>query len=47
MAKRKFTTTLDETLLKQIKIAAVEQDTSVADLLEHMADEYLTEKEHA
>ena len=32
--KKKFTTTLDENLIKQIKVYAIEHDTSVAKLIE-------------
>ncbi|MDB6269094.1 DUF6364 family protein [Lactobacillus crispatus] len=32
--KKKFTTTLDEELIKQVKIYAIEHDTSVAKLIE-------------
>ena len=32
--KKKFSTTLDEELIKQVKIYAIEHDTSVAKLIE-------------
>lgn len=32
--KKKFTTTLDENLIKQVKVYAIEHDTSVAKLIE-------------
>lgn len=32
--KKKFTTTLDEELIKQVKVYAIEHDTSVAKLIE-------------
>lgn len=32
--KKKFTTTLDSELIKQIKVYAIEHDTSVASLIE-------------
>lgn len=32
--KKKFTTTLDEELIKPVKIYAIEHDTSVAKLIE-------------
>ena len=32
--KKKFITTLDEELIKQVKIYAIEHDTSVAKLIE-------------
>ncbi|WP_010622575.1 hypothetical protein ABTQ33_11525 [Paucilactobacillus suebicus] len=41
MTKRKFTTTLDSELIKELKICAVENETSVATLIEEMAKEYL------
>ncbi|MGL0747178.1 MULTISPECIES: hypothetical protein [Secundilactobacillus] len=44
MGKKKFTTTLDSDLIKQLKIIAVEEDTSVANLLEKLAKDYLTTK---
>ncbi len=43
MSKRKFTTTLDSDLIKQLKVYAVVHDTSVATLLEEMATKYLAE----
>ncbi len=44
MGKKKFTTTLDSDLIKQLKILAVEEDTSVANLLEELAKSYLATK---
>lgn len=41
MAKKKFTTTLDEDLLEQIKIQAIREKRSVADLLEKLIRDYL------
>ena len=32
--KKKFTTTLDDALIKQVKIYAIEHDTSVAKIIE-------------
>lgn len=39
--KKKFTTTLDSELIKAIKIKAIEENKSVATLLEEMIEEYL------
>ncbi|WP_169790580.1 hypothetical protein [Secundilactobacillus collinoides] len=44
MGKKKFTTTLDSELIKQLKIRAVEENTSVASLLEGLVKEYLQVK---
>lgn len=44
MAKKKFTTTLEEELLEQIKIRAIKEKRSVADLLEELVREYLKDK---
>lgn len=38
--KKKFTTTLDEDLIKKAKIIAIEQDLSVAELIEISLKEY-------
>lgn len=39
--KKKFTTTIDEQLIKQAKIKAIEEGISVAELLERLLTEYL------
>lgn len=39
--KKKFTTTIDDTLIKQAKIKAIEEGISVAELLEKLLKEYL------
>ena len=39
--KKKFTTTIDDELIKQAKIKAIEEGISVADLLEKLLKEYL------
>ena len=39
--KKKFTTTLDESLIKQAKIKAIEENISVAELIERLLVEYL------
>lgn len=44
MAKKKFTTTVDEELLEKIKIQAIKEKRSVSDLLEELILAYL-EKE--
>lgn len=41
MSKVKFTTTLDENLLEQIKILAVKEKCSVSAILERLITEYL------
>lgn len=41
MAKKKFTTTLEESLLEQIKIQAIREKRSVAELLEELIRAYL------
>lgn len=39
--KKKFTTTIDEDIIKKAKIKAIEEDTSVAELIEKLLKEYL------
>lgn len=39
--KKKFTTTIDEGVIKQAKIQAIEENTSVAELIERLLKEYL------
>lgn len=39
--KKKFTTTIDDELIKQAKIRAIEEGISVAELLEKLLKEYL------
>lgn len=41
MAKKKFTTTLEEDLLEQIKIRAIREKRSVAELLEELIRDHL------
>ena len=41
MAKVKFTTTIDSSLLEQIKIQAIKEHRSVAEILEELIKEYL------
>lgn len=41
MAKKKFTTTLEEDLLEKIKIQAIREKRSVSDLLEELIRAYL------
>lgn len=45
MSKVKFTTTLDENLLEQIKILAVKEKCSVSAILERLITEYLERTE--
>lgn len=39
--KKKFTTTLDEELIKKAKIKAIEENISVAELIEKLLKDYL------
>lgn len=39
--KKKFTTTIDDKLIKQAKIKAIEEGISVAELIEKLLKEYL------
>lgn len=39
--KKKFTTTIDDELIKQAKIKAIEENISVAELIEKLLKEYL------
>ena len=39
--KKKFTTTIDDELIKKAKIKAVEEGVSVAELIEKLLKEYL------
>lgn len=41
MNKVKFTTTIDENLLEQIKIIAIKEKCSVSTILERLIKEYL------
>lgn len=41
MGKIKFTTTIDENLLEQIKILAIKEKCSVASILEKLISDYL------
>lgn len=40
--KKKFTTTINDELLKKAKIKAIEEGISVANLIEKLLNEYLT-----
>ena len=42
MAKQKFTTSINEEVLKQLKIRAIEENTSVSELIERLVKEYLS-----
>lgn len=46
MAKVKFTTTVDEKLLEQIKILAIKKKCSVSAILEKLIKKYLKEFEN-
>lgn len=39
--KKKFTTTIDDVLIKQAKIKTIEEGISVAELLEKLLKQYL------
>lgn len=39
--KKKFTTTIDEELIKKAKIKAIEENISVAELIERLLNNYL------
>ena len=41
--RKKFTTTLDEEIIKKIKIQAVKENTDVSKLLERLIENYLKE----
>lgn len=43
--KVKFTTTIDEQLLKEIKIKAVKEDKNVNDIIEELIVKYLNKQE--
>jgi predicted HicB family RNase H-like nuclease len=42
--KRKFTTTIDEELIKKAKIKAIELNISVAELIERLLKDFLRDK---
>lgn len=39
--KKKFTTTIDEKILKELKIQAIKEDLSVSELIEKMFEQYI------
>ena len=43
--KKKFTTTIEEEIIKKAKIKAIEEGVSVAELIEKLLLEYLGESE--
>ena len=43
--KKKFTTTIEESLIKEAKIKAIEEGVSVADLIERLLKDYLKQTE--
>ena len=43
--KKKFTTTIEEEIIKKAKIKAIEENISVAELIERLLLEYLGESE--
>lgn len=42
--KKKFTTTIDDELIKKAKIKAIEEGISVAELIERLLNDYLESK---
>jgi len=45
MTRKKFTTTLDEQLIQQLKIQAVKEGTDVSKILEKLIIEYLKKQD--
>ena len=43
--KKKFTTTIDDELIKKVKIKAIKEGVSVAELIEKLLKEYLESTE--
>ena len=43
--RKKFTTTLDEEIIKKIKVQAIKENTNVSKLLEKLIENYLKENE--
>ena len=43
--RKKFTTTLDEEIIKKVKIQAIKENTDVSKLLEKLIENYLKENE--
>ncbi len=41
LTRKKFTTTLDETIIQQLKIQAVKEGTDASKILEKLIEEYL------
>lgn len=44
MARKKFTTNLDEEIIKQIKLQAVRENTDVSKIIEKLLLEYIKNK---
>jgi predicted HicB family RNase H-like nuclease len=44
--KKKFTTTIDDELIKQAKIKAIEEEISVAELIEKLLKQYLKQSDN-
>lgn len=42
MARKKFTTTLDDDLIQRLKMQAVKERTEVSKILERLIESYLT-----
>lgn len=41
MARKKFTTMLDEKVIKQLKVQAAKEDTNASKIIEQLLKEYL------
>lgn len=44
MTRKKFTTTLDEKTIKELKLQAVKENTDVSKIIEKIALDYLEQK---
>lgn len=44
MARKKFTTTLDEDLIRRLKIRSLEEDTDANKIIERLVSKYLNKK---
>jgi len=45
MARKKFTTNLDEKVIKKIKLRAIEENTDVSKIIEKLLNDYLESTE--
>lgn len=44
MTRKKFTTTLDEDLIRRLKMRALEEDTDASKIIEKLVEKYLNKK---